>query len=198
MILHLIRHGKTDAGDVLIGRRSDPPALAQADAIVAEQICTVCPVTLVTSPLRRCRAVAEGFARDNGLTLDVDDTFAEYDFGDWDGVGTAVLRMRYGDAVDAFYADPARHPPPNGEAWSGFSERIAAGVRAVLARQPAPPVLIVTHAGVMRAILSTICGFCHRDTWGLQLDHGTLMGVRIGVDETDRLWGQVRSLRPAP
>lgn len=196
MKIDLIRHGATVAGNALIGRRSDPPSTKAADDEIVRRVVALDPKTLMSSPMQRCKVAAGAVSDRLRVPLEIDDRLAEYDFGDWDGLDAFTLRSRHGRAVDAFYADPAANPPPNGEAWNAFAERIEAFVRALSMRRPKEPVTIITHAGVMRGLLATVCGLPHMATWGLRLDHGARLRLRVGRDGRDALWGQVIALEP--
>src|SRR3546814_2141105 len=71
------------------------------------------------------------------------------------------------EALGRFWADPDCYPPPGGERWSAFVERVAAG----LADLPPAPTLVVTHGGVVRAALHLLCGFGQRQIWTFDLPY---------------------------
>ena len=196
MIIDLIRHGQTTLGNALIGRRSDPPSTEAGADHVVRSIERLAPLTLMSSPMRRCSQPAAIASDRLRVALETDDRLAEYDFGDWDGLDAFTLRSRHGPAVDAFYADPDANPPPDGERWADFAARLVEVVRALNVRQPKEPAVIVTHAGVMRGLLVTVCGFPHEATWGLRLDYGARLRLHVGRDGRDQLWGQVIALEP--
>lgn len=197
MIVHFVRHGHAGRPGALNGRQSDPPASREGDAAVIRQIEPLGPELMISSPLRRCR-IAAGLASERfGVPLQVDAAWAEYDFGDWDGRLLSDLRAEFPDQLDGFYDDPERHPAPNGEAWADFRERIVTALMLLQQRQHERRVVVVTHGGVMRAILRLALGFSFRDTWAVALDYATVMSVSYDSDTGGRLWGQLVGLYPA-
>src|SRR3546814_7141195 len=94
------------------------------------------------------------------------------DFGQWDGKATGDIDS---EALGRFWADPDCYPPPGGERWSAFVERVAAG----LADLPPAPTLVVTHGGVVRAALHLLCGFGQRQIWTFDLPYAALLTLKV-------------------
>lgn len=147
MSLILLRHTRPAAAEGLCYGRTDldvgPDFAAEAAAITA----TLPPVaTMVTSPLRRCRRLAEAIAGARGLALADDPRLAEIDFGAWEGrPWDAIPRAE----IDAWAADLMHANPHGGETVAALAARVAA---ALADWRAAPgPVLVVSHAGVARA-----------------------------------------------
>lgn len=148
MGLILLRHTAPEvAPGTCYGRLDLAPGPGFADEAqsVLEQLP---PVTrLLTSPLLRCRALADHIGAELGLPVDVDPRLIEIDFGRWEGlVWDAVPH----DELDLWAADFWQARPHGGESVTMFSARVA----AFLADQRAANGwLAVTHAGIMRATL---------------------------------------------
>ena len=101
---------------------------------------------VVTSPRRRCRLLAEAIAAARGLELGEDARLAEMDFGAWEGRRWDALPRA---ELDAWAADFEGARPHGGESVAMLAARVGA---ALAAAEPAdPPVLWVTHSGVVRA-----------------------------------------------
>ena len=127
--------------------------------------------TLVTSPLRRCRRLAERLGAERGVPPVVDPRLAEMDFGRWE------LR-RWPDIdraeVDAWAADFEHARPHGGETVAELRARVAAALDT--ARAGPGPVLWVTHGGVVRAV----CGILGAHAgWETRLDFGRMLGVAL-------------------
>lgn len=100
---------------------------------------------LVTSPLSRCRRLAERIGAARGLVPEVDERLREMDFGRWEGLPwEAVPRTE----LDAWAADFLDARPHGGESVRMVSER----VRSALAdyRRGGVSHAAVTHAGVIK------------------------------------------------
>ncbi len=112
------------------------------------------PITaLACSPLARCRAFAEGLARERRLGLDVLPALAEMRFGEWEGLTNAEVEARDAARLAAFQADPSRAGPPGGEHYPDFERRVREGFAAWTSAR-CGHALVVTHAGVIRALLA--------------------------------------------
>jgi len=143
VILHLIRHPKpvVEAG-ICYGRLD---LEAENTAEVAERLCAEVPLGLPvwSSPLRRCRALAEHLHPAPQL----DERLVEMDFGCWEGVRwDNVPRAE----LDAWAADIAGYAPPGGESPLMLQRRALDFVAGLAV----PEAVIVTHAGVIRTLLA--------------------------------------------
>lgn len=107
---------------------------------------------IVTSPLRRCAEFAQDLARARRVPMRVDPRLAEYHFGDWQGVPIETLAQEQGDALARFWADPVGHPPPGGEPFAVFRERLCAALNDVADAAETQRVLVVTHGGAIRLL----------------------------------------------
>lgn len=143
MILHLIRHPKPLVDPGICYGRLDIPA--ENPESVAEQLQRELPPGLPvwSSPLRRCRALAELLHP----APCIDPRLVEMDFGRWEGVHwDAVPRAE----IDAWAADVAGYAPPGGESPLMLQDRALDFV----AGMDVPEAVIVTHAGVIRTLLA--------------------------------------------
>ena len=151
----VMRHGAvTGRAHVLRGKQDTPLSdlgwRQMQDALVAmPHLHAIC-----ASPLIRCRAFGEWLAREQQLTLDLHAGFAEFDFGDWDGLTPDEAAARAPDMFARFQTDPSGLTPPQGEPFDDFRRRVLCAFSAVTAPLTTGHQLIVTHAGVMRVLLS--------------------------------------------
>ena len=191
MIVDLMRHGSTGRDGFIDGRADWPPTDA-GRAQIERQTQGRAWSSIRSSPLQRAREPAMRVAAALRLTATVDADWAELDFGQWDGRRRAEIEASPEGraALAAFHADPVAHPPPGGEAWSGFEERIGRALARLLddGREPA---LIVTHAGPIRMALSLACGFPLDRLWALRIGYGTRVRVEIGRGDDGRPWGEI-------
>lgn len=170
IVVHLLRHGPTEAEGRLIGSVDAAPRIEGVAACVARAAGLA--VDAVRSSDRARTLVPAGqIAAALGVTPEVDPGWRELDFGAWDGAALAAIDA---GALAAFQADPARHTPPGGESWAALQARIADAL-AVIER----PTLVVTHAGAMRAALAVLCAVDFPQLWNIALPHAALLSLRI-------------------
>jgi alpha-ribazole phosphatase len=105
---------------------------------------------LATSPLRRCRLLAEAIGRRHGLTATRDPRLVEMDFGAWEGQPWSDIPRA---DLDAWAADFLHARPHGGESVAQLQARTLAALTDYRARPGTH--LLVTHAGVIKAALAT-------------------------------------------
>jgi alpha-ribazole phosphatase len=143
----LLRHTRPAVADGICYGRSDLGLAADFDAARTAILRDLPEVArVVTSPLSRCRRLAEAIAEARGLDLATDARLAEMDFGRWEGRAWAAIPRA---ELDAWAADFHGARPHGGESVA----MLAARVEAALAEAPTerPPVLWVAHSGIARA-----------------------------------------------
>ena len=102
---------------------------------------------LVTSPLQRCRRLAERIGGARSLVPVVDARLREMDFGAWEGVPwEAIPRAE----MDAWAADFLHARPHGGESVHMLYERSRSAITDY--RATGLSHIVVTHAGVIKAV----------------------------------------------
>ncbi len=101
---------------------------------------------VVSSPLSRCLMLAQRLGAARGVGVSVAAELIEMDFGAWEGIPwDAVPRGE----LDAWAADFLEAAPHGGESVRVLADRVALGMAAV-----PDGALVVTHAGVIKAVLA--------------------------------------------
>ncbi len=185
--LDLLRHGPTTADGRLLGRTDAPLADAAAE-MLRRQADRRRWRTIVTSPLGRASASAAilGARLDTAPRIDPD--WREIDFGDWDGRPLAEL---HGTTFDGFLSDPATAPPPGGETWPAFLGRVTKALDRAAADPEHGQVVVVTHAGAIRAALAATTGLSFDHLWRLRLAYATRVTLRFGRSDNGARWGEI-------
>ena len=147
MALTLIRHTRPAVKPGICYGRTDL-ALAHTFAEEAEAVLAQLEpaAALVSSPLSRCRALAELIGSALHLQPAYDRRLQEMDFGTWEGRDWNDIPRT---ELDAWASDFLHAQPHGGESVHAFVAR----VHEVLAelRQDGVSRLVVTHAGVIKA-----------------------------------------------
>ncbi|APL95119.1 phosphoglycerate mutase [Sphingomonas sp. BHC-A] len=168
--LHLMRHGAPQLAGRLLGHLDAPPE-AEGIALCVDRARHLDFARVVTSDLARARTPGAAIAAERDVELDVDSRWRELHFGDWEGADPARLPA---EDLARFWDDPDGFPPPGGESWTDLCNRIGDGLAAL-----GEPVLVVCHAGAIRAALSVLCGFDARRGWAVDLPYGAVLSLRI-------------------
>lgn len=158
--LHFIRHGMTEANrrGAYAGRRTDVELSPEGirELIRLKEKYEYPPVEAVfCSPLTRCIQTAGVLYPQ--ADLQVVPAMAEMDFGEFDGRTIDELQDR--EDFRKWVANSFTEAPPGGESMEEFSRRVAFGLSSILAyvmQNEIQDTAIVTHGGVIRAILSSM------------------------------------------
>ena len=161
-----LRHGETDwnATHRLQGWAPTPlnnRGREQAAAAGAHLAASYDFDRVFASDLRRTRETAEAL-RDAGVEPDpvFEATWRERDFGIYQGLTYDVMFSEYSEfAVGKAGESALARTPERGESLLDLRERVVAGIDRVLDQSDAgDTVLVVTHGGVLYALLSHVTG----------------------------------------
>jgi len=111
---------------------------------------------IVTSPLLRCSSFAVALGERLQLPVYVEPRFREVGFGEWEGYTRSELEAFNPGQVARFLQDPVNSRPPGAEPLEEFTGRVQAGFDDLLDRFAGQSVLVVAHAGVIRAIMAYV------------------------------------------
>ena len=135
---------------------------------------------IVTSPMQRCRAFAEALAHGHGIPLRVEARFREVGFGVWEGASPDEILARDPASYAAFYRDPVTRRPQGSESLQAFGARVSSALTEAVQGYPGEHLLVVTHAGVIRAALGDALQ-AHPVAWyRTRIDNAGLTRFRIG------------------
>lgn len=165
--LLLIRHAPTapEHTGLYIGGTDVPlgsEGLRQAQRL-AERLSLAKPRRCLASPLARTRQTAEIIAQSCHLTVETDLDLREVDFGRWEGWTFDEIAAQCPDAVSRWAESPDDFAFPGGESIQGFLVRIRRAADR-LASERADVTAVVTHGGVIRAMICHLLGLparCH-------------------------------------
>jgi probable phosphomutase (TIGR03848 family) len=162
MTVILLRHGRStsNTAHVLAGRSEgvelDDKGRQQAADLI-DRVAELPIRAVVCSPMLRCRSTVEPLAAALGIEAEIDDRFAEVDYGEWTG-------RKIGDLVkEPLWAVVQAHPSaavfPGGEGLAQVQTRAVAAVRdhdARLAEQHGGDALWLacTHGDVIKAVIA--------------------------------------------
>ncbi|AMK25424.1 histidine phosphatase family protein [Sphingobium sp. TKS] len=183
--LHLMRHGAPQLAGRLLGHLDAPPE-AEGIALCVERARGLDFARVVTSDLARARAPGAIIAAERGVGHGVDSRWRELHFGRWEGADPATLPSA---DLARFWDDPDGFPPPEGESWTDLCGRIRDGLGDL-----GEPVLVICHAGAMRAALAVLCGFDVWQGWAVDLPYGAVLSLQVWPGEQPS--AQITGLMP--
>lgn len=170
MDIYLIRHTKTDTPVGLCYGQTDVSLVANfKDEFIKIQQklpALASNFRVYSSPLTRCTLLASHISSQ----VYNDDRLGELSFGDWenclfDSLDTKELKHWTNNFVSL--------APPNGESFTQLSERVGSFWQELLLSD-AEQVLVVTHAGVIRALLAHVLQLPLANAFKFKVDVGSV------------------------
>jgi alpha-ribazole phosphatase len=180
MDIYLIRHTRTATKTGLCYGRTDVALSSdfKDDLTVLQQklpaLSGGCKV--FSSPLRRCMQLAETLSSN----VTPDDRLLELNFGQWEGRRFDEIEP---DLLSRWTGNFVEMAPPGGESFTDLCERVG-GFWQELLSQPHEQVLIVTHAGAIRALLAQVLDLPLANAFQLRIDPGSVHKLRRQHDYT--------------
>jgi broad specificity phosphatase PhoE len=178
-----VRHAETDMAGTFCGR-SDPELNEYGRSQLAPLISNLSPYPITrvhTSDLRRAQQTAEAIAAHFHAEIRSREGLREIDFGLWDGLSWEEIMSR--DAVSArrWIESYTEFTPPEGEVFAVFQHRVCGEVKSLIDEAPGPCVVVVTHAGFIRVVLTLLCGQSEMEA--LERTNGTASILVISEEE---------------
>lgn len=157
----LIRHGVTEwhAQDRLIGQRDvplNPSGMAQMnDTAAALDGCRIAEI--ISSPLQRALQSAEILGRRFSIEVARDPRLTDFQLGKWSGMSRTEVSAA--PEYQRFLASPKGERIPGGESLDEIRRRAVAAVEQAITDNPSgDAIAIVSHAGVIRLLLTHYLG----------------------------------------
>lgn len=188
--LYLVRHGETDwnrSGQIM-GSRPVPlneNGRSQAREL-AQRLGTLPIEKLYSSPVDRARQTADIVASALHIPVTIDNGLTEIGVGEWEG-------KFWDELVDDiarinFYASPHDARPPGGETLREVQSRAVAAVQRACLSEESGPVVLVSHADIVRAILGHYLRIDLELVRQMRIDHASLSALDLNGTLADLLF----------
>jgi len=175
----LLRHGRCKGGEIYRGRTDVPlheDGWRQMEAAIADLDAWQ---RVVTSPLSRCADFARRCAEQLDLPLQVEPALQEMDFGDWEGRQLQEVWRGDPQLVSRYYDDPGSVTPPGAEPASEARLRVARVWDALLAQCAGEKMLLISHGGVIRLLLSHLLELPLSSIARLHIPYASITRVQV-------------------
>ncbi|MFZ2725041.1 MAG: alpha-ribazole phosphatase [Methylococcaceae bacterium] len=174
MDIYLIRHTKTATQTGLCYGQSDVALAESFQDDMAKLIAKLPPLNssdkVYSSPLSRCLLLAQYFSAE----VIIDERLLEVNFGDWEGIAFDSIDK---DSLRYWTENFVTQPPPNGESFSDLCKRVEHFWQELLT-QSCERLFVITHAGVIRALLAVILQCPPANAFQFKIDYGSVQQLR--------------------
>jgi alpha-ribazole phosphatase/probable phosphoglycerate mutase len=175
----LIRHPETDLAGRFCGHSNpliNTAGHAQLEALL-ETLANEKLEAVYTSDLQRAETLAEAIATAHRIPFIIRPALREIHFGDWEALSWAQIEQSNPEQAATWLAAFPHEPAPNGELFADFQARILDELDSIL-RTPQECIAIVTHAGVIRTMLTTRMNLDEETAWSLTKPYCCLIRCR--------------------
>jgi len=150
---YIVRHGKTEFNEQGIMQGQLDSALLKNSLVEAKKLCEKLKEIdfdiIISSDLGRALVTAEIIKNelDNNISFETSNEIREINFGDFGGKKIEEIRKQYPQ-----FKKDIKFTPPNGENYQQLYDRVIKFIKNLDNKYD--KVLLVTHAGCIRAIYS--------------------------------------------
>ena len=198
----LVRHGQTEmtiargySGSSEPGPSLDETGRQQARdaAALVHRIGTdlwddiAYPSQVIASPMVRTQQTGEIVAERLDLPFATDATFAEANFGDWQGLTAEEIEARWPRMLEPWHTEGLVRPPGGGESVADVGARVREGLHRLQALGGPRTVVVVSHAVAIRAMLGVTMR-ANPGSWSqLRVAPASVSIVRLFSDRRDEI-----------
>ena len=129
---------------------------------------------IYSSDLGRTIETAEIIAEHHGLEVVPAALMRELSFGIWEGMTYDEIIKKWAEEYNKWQDDPYNEKPPEGETLSELCERVSKFLMKAAQDHPDGRILVVSHAGPIRAILSVLLNLKQDFFWKFKISNTSL------------------------
>ncbi len=145
------------------------------------------PITAIySSDLARAIETAEIIRHKRQIDVSASPVWREIAFGAWEGLSYSEIATAFPEQL-GFFTDPEHSAPPEGETLGDVLQRVYPALISIVQQSQSGEIVVVSHGGVLRALLCSLLEMPLRNQWQLRIDTGSLSAIDASLDENGRL-----------
>ena len=171
MKITLIRHTSLQVASGVCYGQSDievANTFASEVTLTKSKIKDISFDAVYTSPLQRCAKLAQALNLQNTIH---DQRLMELHFGDWEMCAWDDIPR---EIFDVWAHDYANKSPPNGETFMQLQQRGLSFLDEVLSRHLNENIAVITHGGMIRALLAHVLNMELKGLFRFNIDYGSV------------------------
>lgn len=191
--IYILRHGQTESNvrHTCLGLKDIPlNEVGKKQArLLRQRLSGISFDAVYTSPLQRAVETISPYLEGKDIKLSMSFGLIERDFGDWDDMTFDEIQRKYPDEFAKWHKNWISYKIPGGESAEDIQRRIGMFLDRLLECHDEQTVLLVTHLGAARHIISYLLGLSTEESWRFTLDN-----AGIAVVDTDGAAGLLKGL----
>lgn len=182
----LLRHGEPQGGKRYRGNGINDPLTENGWRQMRQSIGENGKWDIIyTSPLSRCQDFARELSGQRNIPVCVEPELKEVGFGDWEGKSQEYVRQTLAQQYQRFLQDPVNNRPLGAEPLAEFQARVSAVYQQILQDHSGQKILIVVHAGVIRAVLASLLLIPLQDMYKIKVDYAATIHMHHRSDQIE-------------
>lgn len=174
MMVHLLRHTRPEIEEGICYGQSDiglsktfVDELSQLESVIS----SISFDSIYSSPLKRCVLLAKSLCPDN-MKINTDDRLKEMNFGTWEMMKWQEISKS--NEAQNWFNDYVSVKCPGGESFMDLHNRVKNFLTMLKMQSQFKHPLIVTHAGIIRAVFSIVKSIDLKESFNLNIGFGEL------------------------
>ena len=174
MEIYIVRHTTPDIEKGICYGQSDLDLIENYNEefkIVKSKIPNYKNFKVISSPLKRCKKLAKSFNHE----VIFDARLKELNFGNWEMKPWNTIPE---DEIKPWMTDFVNVAVPNGESYTQLASRVKSCFDTILASNTNKNLIIISHAGPIRAFLATLLNIELKDSFNIKINYGDVFHLK--------------------
>lgn len=137
---------------------------------------------IYTTPFSRTKDTMEKLAQIKSIEINETDKFNEIDFGEFDGLSFDIIKRDYPEEFEKMIKEGPEYTYPKGESLIDTFDRVSKELENILKDKDNKTILICSHGGTIRNILSYLISKDYKYHWNFKIDNASVSVVEVEND----------------
>ncbi len=134
---------------------------------------------IYTTTSSRTKETVKDIANNKKIKIIEKETLKEISFGDFEGLDFETIKNKYPNEFQKIIEEGFNYKYPNGESLIDSYERVCTEIDNILKENEDKTILLCTHAGTIRNIISHLIGKSHKYHWNFKIDNASISVIDI-------------------
>ena len=140
---------------------------------------------IISSSSGRAFRTAEIIRGERDIEIIPNDNLIEMHFGDWEGELHTDIEINYPDQQHNFWNNPHLYQTSTGETFDQVFERVSNEIEKIISDNEGKNILIVTHAVVLKSLITYFENKEIKDLWTGAFMHSTSLNI-VEINDNHR------------
>ena len=137
---------------------------------------------IYTTHFSRTKDTMEKLAQIKSIEINETDKFNEIDFGEFDGLNFDIIKRDYPEEFEKMIKEGSEYTYPKGESLIDTFDRVSKELENILKDKDNKTILICSHGGTIRNILSYLISKDYKYHWNFKIDNASVSVVEVEND----------------